>query len=547
MIAVLNVSFQSRPHVEPLGSEQIVDYFSNKGYETTLLTSSMYGSFSDEDLIRVLRAEMIIFAGINNVRDILDQFYDKRDVLAMRLKALGYDGPIVVMGHLASLQPQKTLDDCEAIDAIIVGDTDVAARYLDTLLMKKLPIKGVYRPERINSNNWIENGLTLTTYKRPYLDELCRIHPRKKLCAVIESSRGCSHGLCTFCSTAALQKACNRPQYVFKPVNEVVKEISYIFQTFGINKFIVEDDFASSPDLYGYERLLEFSKLIDNLSFPIEFSLVMRADCLMPSTESVFQRLRDSGLSLLYLGIESFCEADLRLYGKQIKFENMIQGIDIAQKLGYKMDVSEKYRLKPGLMPFHPYTDLTNILEQTDYLKKYSITSVKMIAEVELYPGTPLYQKAQNDRLLAPGTRSGFNYQSERTFLFHHYAKDLLKSFHKLRKRIRNIEKTTGGFDIQVAELNQIRQIRGDLENLFEKAYCDLLMCCIEGNSENIIQEMTENAKTKIFKYIDECRAWQVTDEVWHNTIIELRNWYSNIDDKTDPLFFRPCYFPVVH
>ena len=547
MITVFNISFQTNPHVEPLGSEQVVDILSENGFKTQLVTSSFVGDITAEILQTAITSDYIIFAGINNVRDILDQHIAKRDELAWKIKRLGYKGKVIVMGHQVSLTPYETIANCSAIDAVIVGDTDVATIKLVELIKKAAEIKGIIVPTRGETHNWKENGLITVTKNRPYLADLCKIHPNEKLCAVVESSRGCSHSKCTFCSTAALYKACNRPQYVLKPIEDVIGEMKYIHKKFGIDKFIVEDDFAISPDSIGYDRLNQLNKALETLDFKAEFSLVLRADCITPESREMFERLRDNGLKLLYLGIESFNERDLELYGKHISLSSLLLGVDIAQSLGFQMDVSGKYRIKPGLMPFHPYAELESIREQSKYLYKYSITPVKMIAEVELYLGTPLYAKAAKDSLLAPGTRSGFKYKNENTATFHYYAKEMLKTFHKLRKRIRNVEKTIYGFDLELEDTVEIRSIRIDLENMFGTYYSNLLDECIKGSSKHDLDKLLDGFKTTISNYVDELDATQKVDKAWIKTIDILRYWYGDLNQNIDPLFFRPCYFPVVH
>ena len=553
-IAVLNVTYQLKPTLEPLGAEQAICIFEEAGFETLFYASSLHGAFGDEFVERVMSCDGVMFAGISNVRDILDQFYERRDEIASTLRAKGYKGFIVATGHQASLKPEQTLTACSVIDAVIVGDPDVAAREMVQRLQKSLPLKGVLLPEVVTSasqlnpaNAWQNHGYVDIATRRPYLEELAATHNPHMLAAVVETSRGCSHGRCTFCSTAALIQAGLKAHCALKPVGIIVQEMEFIHRTYNVSRFIMEDDFAAPPTPSGARRLKELAQLIENLPFRIEYSIVIRPDAITDETRPIFEDLRDSGLVLLYLGIESFNENDLQLYGKNIAYDKMLRGIDIAQDLGYKMDISSRYRIKPGLMPFHPYTTLEGIKKQSPYLASYAITPVKMIAEVELYPGTPLYAQAAEDGLLAPGTRSGFHYKHPEVELFNASMRNCLRAMNKPRKRIRNMEKTVQGFGLDSAFTADIRTCRKRMESLFANAYEDLLEMCLLHPTEAAIRERAAAHHDLIAGYVASNEVVQAIDDAWRRIANSLRAYYPDVTPETDVSFSRPCWFPVIH
>lgn len=553
-IAVLNVSFQLKPTLEPLGTEQAICVFEEAGFETLFYASSLHGTFDDEFAERVMACDGVMFTGISNVRDILDQFYERRDDIASMLRAKGYEGFIVATGHQVSLKPEETLAACSAIDAVIVSDPDVAACEMVQRLQKGTPLKGVVRPEFVSgaaqpqpASAWQQHGYVDIATKRPYLEALVATHDPHLLAAVIETSRGCSHGRCTFCSTAALVQAGLKAHCALKPVEAIVQEMEFIYRTYGVSRFIMEDDFAAPPTPAGARRLEELAQRVESLPFRIEFSIVIRPDAITDETRPIFEDLRDSGLVLLYLGIESFNETDLQLYGKNIAFDKMLHGIDIAQDLGYKMDISSRYRIKPGLMPFHPYTTLEGIKEQSPYLATYAITPVKMIAEVELYPGTPLYAQAEEDGLLAPGTRSGFHYKRPEVELFNASMRDNLRAMNKPRKRIRNMEKTVQGFGLDSALIADIRAYRKQMESLFADAYESLLELCLLRPAEAAVRERAAAHRDLIAACAESGEVVQAIDDAWRGIANALRAYYPDVTPETDVSFSRPCWFPVIH
>ncbi len=547
-IAVLNITYQTSPSVEPLGSEQMISLFKAAGHDTLLYTTSLDGKPDDADYASILACDGVVFAGISNVRDILDQNYPLRDEMAMELRSRGYGGFIVATGHQASLQPEKTLSSDTALDAVVTGDPDVVAWEIVRLMDSRKPIEGIINSHDVESQDrWDGSVYVNTANHRPYLERLCKIHDPNLLAAVIETSRGCSHSHCSFCSTAALVQRGLKARCALKPVDDIIGEVRYIHDKYGISRFIMEDDFAAPPTLAGAERLEDLAQSIAELPFNIEYSIVIRPDAITDETRVIFADLRETGLVLLYLGIESFDEGDLALYGKNIDFGDLLKGVDIAQELGFKMDISSRYRIKPGLMPFHPYTTLEGIKSQSPYLIKYDITPIKMIAEVELYPGTMLYERARRDGLLAPGTRSGFRYRDANAELFNASMRECLRAMHKERKRIRNMEKTVQGFGLKDDLVASARICRHGAESLFSQAYDALLEQCIADPDSPDTKALVTIHRNRLQEYMHSEEVSEIIEHTWNEIVVELQRWYPDLTVETDAGFLRPCWFPVIH
>ena len=554
MIDVLNVSFQTQPYVEPLAAEQLVQVLADAGLDARLISTSLSGSMTDEDLEGRLDSQGVIFAGLNSVRDILDQNSVERNRVASKLREIGFEGFIVALGHQVTIDAEATLEACPSLDAIILGDADLAGRHLAHLIETGNAIAGVQRPaarevaeEVDRTDRWLRQGLPATLASRPYLDALLETHPASRLAAVIETSRGCFHAQCTFCSTPVFRGASHEPMAVTRPVPLVVDEIRALVADRGLRRFIFEDDFFAAPTSAGIERLEELSDAILRLDTPIEFSMVLRSDALNDQSVDVFRGLRSAGLRLIYLGVESFSDSDLAFYNKGITLEQTLTGIDTAQKLGYAMDVAAPSRLKPGLLPFHPYTMLEDIATQSSYLHRYAITPIKMLAEVELYPGTPLHAAARADGLLQPGTRSGFRYKDARAQQFQSVARDALRTIYRPRKAIRNIEKTAAGFERDPKCVEPIKKIRKGLEAAFEAFYLDSLAACIGGCSQKPLDTMLGTMKTQVDGVLASSDAADQVEATWALVRDDVLTEYGIAPSHVEPVFFRPCWFPVVH
>lgn len=551
MITVLHVSYQTRPHVEPLGAEQVAEVLTTRGHLTQFISTSLSGSLDDSLLSGLVNGDCVIFAGLNNVRDILDQNGSERNRIASRLRELGFQGTLVALGHQVSLTPQAILEGCDALDAVIVGDCDTAAELIADHLDSSRPLQGVLRPISAQPNSsargWLAYGLLGATQRRPYLRRLIELHPPGRVAAVIESSRGCSHSRCTFCSTAALRGLLSRPAAILKPIDLVVAEIEFLAEEWGVRRFVVEDDFAASPSRGGEARLASLATRLAQLPEPIEFSLVLRPDTINARTRPTFEALKRVGLRLIYLGLESFLQSDLELFDKRLTVSDLDHALDVAATLGFGMGLTSHLRIKPGMMPFHPYTTLQGLAAQVPLLERHSITPIKMLAEVELFQGTPLHVRAERDGLLAPGTRSGFRYLHREVTVLHDFARDVLRTIHAPRKRIRDIEKTIAGFGLPLETAARLRGVRVGLEQLFDAAYVEGLRHCLGGGDPAGLERIADDATRQVEELLESTGYREQSDRIWAEVLERIRPEYRSLPDAPDPAFFRPCWFPVVH
>ena len=558
MIVVINVTRKSSPYLEPQAAEAIVARLKNEGIDARLVCTS-FGRIDDQDLVDLHECAMLVFYGLVNVRGIIDEDRKERNRVARWLRNQGYSGFLLAGGHGPTLDPEGTILECPVLDAVLLGEPEQTAVPAVRTLLSGRPLSEVngvvYRDNegviRINAPFPPSPKLIKAPIERPYLHKLLADHPASRLAAILESSRGCYHRGCTFCSTPRFSRVRGGRPFRTKPVAVLIEEMREVGKYYGVRRFVIEDDSFCPPGPAGKRRLLELEEKIADLNRPIELSLVLRSDVVNIDTRPVIERLRDRGLRLVYLGVESFCEEDLLFYEKGIGLQETLAGVEILQELGFSMDVGEQLRIKPGLLPFHPYTRLDTIAKQLDVWNRLRLTPVKMLACVEVYNGTPLAERVRADGLSLPNTREGFRFQDPATGVFHRTARAGLRLIYQPRKRIRQIEKTILGLVLDPSLNLSIRDIREKLERRFASFFERTLRDAMSGANADDLQPWLEDLRRTTGIGTEARDDEAEIAAVWEIVRAEAKALYETaghrVPNGAEPVYFRPCWFPVIH
>ncbi len=103
--------------------------------------------------------------------------------------------------------------------------------------------------------------------------------------------------------------------------------------------------------------------------------------------------LLDSGLSGIFLGVESFNEKDLEVFSKTSSVQENISAIEYFIKYPINVDI--------GFINFHPYSTLEGLRTNAYYLHKYGYSGrFLLIKALRLFKGTDIYNKVEKDNLI---------------------------------------------------------------------------------------------------------------------------------------------------
>ncbi len=298
-----------------------------------------------------------------------------------------------------------------------------------------------------------------------------RVDP-KRYFARVEASRGCHYNVCTFCSRPPLRPD-QRPWMRIDSTN-VLAEIERLVQL-GVTTFtftdedFVGDDANSALDLA--RKLCRFPNL--------DFALSVRADnILLPNGSAqenhlrwqIFQTLRDAGLTLVFVGIESFAPTQLRRYGKGTSPENNIEAIHLLERLNIELEL--------GLILFDPLVTLDELRTNVQALKKTGFWRYAGQVFSFLRPqiDTPyvkhLKQRGLLGELHVNTAEYAATYQDSRVAHIAQYCKEWNKIHQRLYMALRNVNRSELGTGRFVHTVHRYRYLQLDLlEALLAEVY----------------------------------------------------------------------------
>lgn len=167
----------------------------------------------------------------------------------------------------------------------------------------------------------------LTSYSNLYRP------PSEAFSLILQITIGCSHNKCSFCS---MYKGV---QFHIKPFEQIKAEIDYFrSRAKYVNRiFLADGDALIVPT----EKLIEILKYIKNISPECErISTYASPKSLELKSEDELKKIKDNGISLLYIGAESGSDEVLKNINKGVTSKELGDLILKAKKVGFKTSVT---------------------------------------------------------------------------------------------------------------------------------------------------------------------------------------------------------------
>lgn len=240
-----------------------------------------------------------------------------------------------------------------------------------------------------------------------------RINPARYFVRV-EASRGCHYNVCTFCSRPPLQKG-QSPWKRFE-ICKVIEQVQRLVKA-GITTFTFTDEDFVGDDPQGAldlaTRLCEIPGL--------DFALSVRADNIHHPQASaaenalrlkVFQTLRQAGLTLVFIGAESFSPSQLRRYGKGSTPNDTIQAIRLLETLSSEQ--GQPLELELGLILFDPLLQIEELYETVSSLQSTRFWKYvgQLFSFMRVQVGTPYARLLEKQGMLGPISVNSIEYKA---------------------------------------------------------------------------------------------------------------------------------------
>lgn len=258
----------------------------------------------------------------------------------------------------------------------------------------------------------------------------------------IEASRGCHHDKCTFCTRPLREKS--QAPWIRIPPEIVIQGIKDLNEH-GVNTFTFTDEDFIGNDLSGALQIAEGIKQIGNFNFALD----LRADSILNPSDSrvqasdrdlLIKTLKDAGLSLVYVGAETFSETQLKRYGKGVSSKDEIASLNKIIDLGIPMEL--------GLITFDPILSIQELSENVKMIEDTGLWrySGQLFNELHVFEGNPycnILKRAKLDMGFEPDYMTySYSYKDSEIERIRNVCIPFKKEFDSVYSSARNVFRT---------------------------------------------------------------------------------------------------------
>jgi radical SAM superfamily enzyme YgiQ (UPF0313 family) len=343
-------------------------------------------------------------------------FIDRYAMLLYLLRTHGINCHFTMGGHFPSLSYQHTLQLVPELDSVVRFEGET------TLLELADAISTGKDWHDIQGIAYRQDGQVIATPARPLVEDLDQLpYPERnyeptavlgRSIMPILASRGCAR-TCSFCSIHTFYRAApGRIVRTRKPA-EVVREMRMLHEERGITIFLFQDD---DFPLFGTVWRKWANEFVDELHRNgLPEKVIWKMNCRADAVErELFIRMRDAGLYLVYMGLESGSEQGLETLHKQITVEQNLKAVELLKSIGLMWEY--------GFMLLDPSSTFESVRENLNFLRTIladgclPVTFCRMLP----YDGTPIKDElVRTGRLLGDVCNPDYDFLDPRLSEFY--------------------------------------------------------------------------------------------------------------------------------
>lgn len=383
------VGFQ---HMGNLGLGYLAAVLRRSGYDVQVVDIEQ----DPAEIVRLARELNPVLIGFSLI---FQFFIDRYAALIYLLRDNSIDCHFTMGGHFPSLSYEQTLELVPEVDSVVRFEGET------TLLELVDAVVAGEDWREIHGLAYRDNeGKVVLTRPRALLEDLDQLpYPERNYepeavlgrgIMPIIASRGCAR-TCSFCSIHTFYRAApGRIVRTRKPA-AVVREMELLHEERGTTIFLFQDDdfplFGNVWRRWANEFVDELHR--SGLSRKVIWKMNCRADAV---DRDLFIRMRDAGLYLVYMGLESGSEQGLETLHKQINVEQNLKAVETLKSIGLMFEY--------GFMLLDPSSTFESIRENIQFLRTIladgclPVTFCRMLP----YDGTPI-----KDELVRTGRLRG--------------------------------------------------------------------------------------------------------------------------------------------
>ncbi len=361
-----------------------------------------------ESILEVVRATDPLLVGFS----LIFQYYlpEFRE-LVYYLREKGVDCHFCAGGHYPSLRYENVLQAIPGLDSIAQCEGELTLAELMQCLAEGRDwhqVAGLAHRDGERSIAPLPRALIIDLDELPYparpFEDQATLGKRA---SPMLASRGCIQN-CSFCSIRQFYGTTRGKKVRVRKPSKVAEEMRVLHEEQGISIFPFQDDDFPVWGTFGQRWLDRFMDALhtEGLVGRVIWKISCRADEVEPE---LFGWLRDSGLYMVYLGLESGNIAGLTTFAKGLTVEDNLRAAAVLHEL--------RLSLGYGFMMFDPSSTFETVRANVSFLREITDNGLAPahFCRMVPYAGTPIEASlAREGRLRGDSTNPDYDFLDRR-------------------------------------------------------------------------------------------------------------------------------------
>ncbi|MCW2934347.1 MAG: Radical domain protein [Actinomycetia bacterium] len=279
--------------------------------------------------------------------------------------------PVVVGGHPPSLNPAQCLLLAPDVNFVLRGEGDHSIRALVKVLEAPAPDLAAVPGLAYRANDAVHvtappsQIADLDALQWPARDTLRHVLDRGadpgSVVARMCTSRGC-YARCEFCSMVSFYNLDGAGmKWRFRTPLDVASEMEHVAREYGVSRFwFVDDEFLGPPRDAG-KRAIDIATAIVASGIQVEWGFDTRANGVVALSDDGLMTLRQAGLRVVAMGLESGSQAQLKRFNKGMKVESNWAAVRRLREFG----IDHRF----GFIMYDPETSFGDLLYNIDFAR----------------------------------------------------------------------------------------------------------------------------------------------------------------------------------
>lgn len=430
----------ARYETEDLGIAYLAAVLEQRGHEVHVM-DQIKTSLTDAEIIeQILETKPNLVGYSENGNDLQRVIHMANAIRAQ------FPGAFQIIGdRTASFYADEILQEAPGFDAVCIGEGELTlleaverintGGSLDKVpgLLTRTGGRANFRPRAKIAD------ITTLPWPKRYVLPFLSDQEKKSIFCTILGSRGCVYQ-CNFCGSEPWEKLNSGDNWRARDVIDLVDEMEFIVQTYGVRRFSFLDAlWTGPPSPHSKERLHRFCEEILKRHLEVTFVLLSRADFFeADADQELVQNLNAAGLRNIFIGVENGSAATLEFFGKggRLSPEQMEHDLHWLRENGTHVSI--------GFIMFHPFVTLEELETNVEFLRrlKFNHFMAHYANRARIFRHCRLYPIVKQAGLFHPSPRWG-----EQTYDF------AVPGIAQIYSRVLAVAKELGDLDGQLDNL----------------------------------------------------------------------------------------------